>query len=294
MPGGEVRNLSRACTRFLPHFGRLPSHYNAPVSSDLGRPAVACSTGSFWMWDLERTFGTIAEAGFESVELMVTRDALTQSARVPQDLAKKYGLTICAVHAPMLVVTRRVWGPNFFNIIDRSVDLAQQLDAGVVVIHPPFLFELKYQAWLLGEMEQYSRNRGLAVAVENMFHLWVKGKAVRGHRWLSPADLDGFHNITLDTSHCGVDGTDILSALDQVGPHLSHIHLSDSRGDHRDSHALPGSGILPLGKFVARLPEVGYRGTVSLELDMREWIPEPGRLVDLLTKAREFTLECLG
>ena len=52
--------------------------------------------------------------------------------------------------------------------------------------------------------------------------------------------------------------------------------------------------ILPLGKFVTRLPEVGYKGTLSLELDMRKWIPEPGRLVGLLTKARDFTLECLG
>ena len=272
----------------------LLTHYNAPVSSDLERPALACSTGSFWMWDLERTFGTIAEAGFTSVELMITRDPLTQSAKAPRELAEKYGLTICAVHAPMLVVTRRVWGPNFLNIINRSVDLAHQLDAGVVVIHPPYLFELKYQAWLLGEMEQYCRTRGLAVAVENMFHLWVRGKAVRGHRWLSPEDLDSFPNITLDTSHCGVDGTDILMALDRVGPHLSHIHLSDNRGDHRDNHALPGSGILPLGEFVKRLPEVGYTGTVSLELDMREWIPEPARLVDLLVRAREFTLEHLG
>ncbi|MEA2564846.1 MAG: hypothetical protein QOD49_23, partial [Actinomycetota bacterium] len=54
----------------------LLNHYNAPVSSDLERPALACSTGSFWMWDLERTFGTIAEAGFTSVELMITRDPL--------------------------------------------------------------------------------------------------------------------------------------------------------------------------------------------------------------------------
>jgi sugar phosphate isomerase/epimerase len=246
------------------------------------------------MWDLERTFGTIAEAGFDSVELMVTRDPLTQSAKAPLDLARKYGLSICAVHAPMLVVTRRVWGPNFLNIINRSVDLAHELEAGIVVIHPPFLFELKYQAWLLGEMEPYSQTRGVAVAVENMFHLWVKGKAVRGHRWLTPTDLEGFRNITLDTSHCGVDGTDILMALDRVGPNLSHIHLSDNTGDHRDSHALPGAGSLPLGQFITRLPEVGYTGTVSLELDMREWIPKPERLVGLLTKAREFTLERLA
>lgn len=246
------------------------------------------------MWDLERTFATIAEAGFDSIELMVTRDPKTQSAKAPLDLAKKYGLTICAVHAPMLVITRRVWGPNFLDIINKSVDLAHQLDAGVVVIHPPFLVELKYQAWLLGELQQYSETRNIVIAVENMFHLWVRGKAVRGHRWLSPADLDSFHNITLDTSHCGVDGTDILSALDRVGPHLAHIHLSDSRGDHRDSHAVPGTGNLPLGAFITRLPQVGFTGTVSLELDMREWIPEPEKLKSLLTRAREFTVERLG
>ncbi len=246
------------------------------------------------MWDLERCFGTIAEAGFESVELMVTRDPLTQSASKPLELARKYGLSICAVHAPMLVITRRVWGPNFLNIIERSVGLARELDAGIVVIHPPFLVELKYQAWLLGELEHYSASRGVAVAVENMFHLWVRGKAVRGHRWLSPADLDGFGDVTLDTSHCGVDGDDILAALDRVAPSLSHIHLSDNRGDHRDSHAIPGSGILPLHQFIKRLPEVGYNGTVSLELDMREYIPEPERLVDLLVRSREFTLEQLA
>lgn len=246
------------------------------------------------MWDLERTFGTIAEAGFDSVELMVTRDPLTQSASKPRELAEKYGLTICAVHAPMLVVTRRVWGPNFLDIIDRSVALAHALDAELVVIHPPFLVELKYQAWLLGELDQYTQTRNMAVCVENMFHLWMRGKAVRGHRWLSPAELHSFNNVTLDTSHCGVDGTDILMALDQVGTHLSHVHLSDSRADHRDSHAVPGTGVLPLQQFVSRLPEMGYRGSVSLELDMREWIPDPRRLASLLRQSRDFTLEALA
>ena len=246
------------------------------------------------MWDLERTFGTIAEAGFEDVELMVTRDPRTQSAEVPRELARREGLTITAIHAPMLVVTRRVWGPNFFNIIERSVDLAQDLGSKIVVIHPPFLWELKYQAWLLGELDHYSTARGVDIAVENMFHLWVRGKAIRGHRWLSPSDLEGFPRVTLDTSHCGVDGTDILAALDQVGPRIAHVHLSDSRGDHRDNHALPGSGILPLERFVSRLPEIGYDATVSLELDLRELIPEPDRCGEALIRAREFCLERLA
>jgi len=173
-------------------------------------------------------------------------------------------------------------------------DCDGDLGSKIVVIHPPFLWELKYQAWLLGELDHYSTARGVDIAVENMFHLWVRGKAIRGHRWLSPSDLEGFPRVTLDTSHCGVDGTDILAALDQVGPRIAHVHLSDSRGDHRDNHALPGSGILPLERFVSRLPEIGYDATVSLELDLRELIPEPDRCGEALIRAREFCLERLA
>ncbi|GAC1366875.1 MAG: sugar phosphate isomerase/epimerase [Actinomycetota bacterium] len=243
------------------------------------------------MWDLERTFGTIAEAGFDAVELMVTRDARTQSADIPLQLARKEGLHFVAVHAPMLLVTKRVWGPNFLDIITKSTALAKELSSHVVVVHPPLLWELKYQAWLLGEMDSYMASRDIVVAVENMFHVWMRDRAVRGYRWLSPADLDGFAQITLDTSHCGVDGIDILAALDRVGPRLAHIHLSDSRGDHRDNHALPGTGILPLDSFVRRLPDTGFTGTLSLELDLRELTKDPKRLGEALTRARDWCLE---
>jgi sugar phosphate isomerase/epimerase len=246
------------------------------------------------MWDLERTFGTIAQAGFDAVELMVTRDPRTQSAEVPLELARREGLHFVALHAPMLVVTKRVWGPNFLRIIDRSVNLAKELGTTTVVVHPPFLWDVKYQAWLLGELDAYRDSHGVAIAVENMFHLWVRDRAVRGHRWLSPDDIAQFPDITLDTSHCGVDGTDILEALDKVGPHLSHVHLSDSRGDHRDNHALPGTGTLPLGTFLERLPGTGYTGTVALELDLRGLSSEPTALLEALVRARDYCRERLG
>lgn len=246
------------------------------------------------MWDLERTFGTIAEAGFDAVELMVTRDPRTQTAEVPAELARREGLTFVALHAPMLVVTKRVWGPNFLRIVDRSVELAKDLGTNLVVVHPPFLWDVKYQAWLLGDVEAYEARQGVSIAVENMFHLWVRDRPVRGHRWMSPEDVAQFPDVTLDTSHCGVDGVDILRALEVVAPHLSHVHLSDSKLDHRDNHALPGAGVLPLGAFLDRLPEVGYQGTVALELDLRSLTPEPQRLHGALTGARDFCLERLG
>lgn len=258
------------------------------------RIPVICSTGSFWMWELERTLGTIAEAGFNAVELMVTRDPRTQNPEIPARLAQREGLSITAVHAPMLVLTRNVWGPNFRKIIDRSVDMARSLGAEVVVIHPPYLWELRFQTWLLNDLDRFTAEAGVAVAVENMFRLWIGDRPIRGHRWVSPSDLDRFNQITLDTSHCGVDEFDILEALDLIGDRTVHVHLSDSLLDHRDRHALPGKGVLPLDRFVQRLPEVGFRGALSLELDMRASAEDPRGAVEALRGAREFCLDHLG
>ncbi|MGH2812420.1 MAG: sugar phosphate isomerase/epimerase family protein [Actinomycetota bacterium] len=256
-------------------------------------PQVICSTSCFWMWELEKTFGTLAESGFDAVELMVTRDPRTQSAEVCRRLAEKAGVSIVAVHAPMLVVTRRVWGPNFWPIIERSARLTRDLGAEVVVIHPPYVWELRYQAWLLGKLDSFTAEEGVAVAVENMFRLWLGGQAIRGHRWVSPADLDRFSQVTLDTSHCGVDEYDILEAIERLAGRIVHVHLSDSLGDRRDSHALPGAGNLPLGEFVGSLSQSGFQGAVSLELDMRDFASNQKGAVEALAKAREFCLERL-
>lgn len=257
-------------------------------------PEVICSTGSFWMWELDRTLGTLAEAGFEAVELMVTRDPRTQKPEVIKRLADKEGVRVAAVHAPMLVVTRRIWGPDHLKIIDRSTDLARRVGAEVVVIHPPYLWELGFQRWLVEELDRYTATNQVSIAVENMFRLWIRQAPVRGHRWVSPADLDRFSQVTLDTSHCGVDGFDILEALDILGPRIAHVHLSDSLDDHRDSHALPGKGSLPLDEFVRRLVPVGVQGAVSLELDMRAHVGDDARLLEELRRARGFALEHLG
>lgn len=240
------------------------------------------------MWGLPKALGTIAEAGFDAVELMVTRDPRTQSGSTVKELADQAGVEVVAVHAPMLVVTRRVWGPNFLPIIEKSALLAKGAGADVVIVHPPYLWELKYQAWLLGSLNRFTADRGVAIAVENMFRLWIRGRPLRGHRWVSPSDLENFSQLTLDTSHCGADGYDILEALDRVGSQTVHVHLSDSRTDHRDNHALPGTGNLPLEEFVKRLPDVGFRGAVSLELDLREVAQDQRKTKEALTRAREF------
>jgi sugar phosphate isomerase/epimerase len=256
-------------------------------------PPIICSTGGFWTLPLERTLDIISGAGFDTIELMVTHDPATQSAEVAGRLANNAGLRVHAVHAPMLLLTRRVWGPSFLPIIERSVPLARSLGAEVVVLHPPYLFEVKYQTWLLGQLRSYSREQRMSIAVENMFRMWVRERPVRGHRWVTPYDMHRFDDLTLDTSHCGVDGLDIVEALERTGSRIAHIHLSDNVGDRKDSHALPGAGRLPLRRFLETLRTSGARGALSLEIDMRELLMDPPRAVDALRRAREFCEDAL-
>jgi sugar phosphate isomerase/epimerase len=257
------------------------------------RPPIICSTGGFWTLPLERTLDIISQAGFDTIELMVTQDAATQSAEIAGRLANNAGLRVQSIHAPMLLLTRRVWGPSFLPIIERSVPLAKSLGAELVIVHPPYLFEVKYQTWLLGHLRTFSRDHGISIAVENMFRMWVKERPVRGHRWVTPFDLHRFDDLTLDTSHCGVDGLDILEVLERTGRQVAHIHLSDNYGEHKDNHALPGEGKLPLRRFLETLGGSGARGALSLEVDMRELAQDPPKAVDALRRAREFCEDSL-
>src|SRR5438094_9971741 len=120
----------------LPDSRQSGKQRNEPLTNAAHRPPLVCSTGGFWTLPLERSLDIISQAGFDTIELMLTHDPATQSAEVAGRLASNAGLRIQAVHAPMLVLTRRVWGPGFMPIIERSVPLARSLGAEVLVLHP--------------------------------------------------------------------------------------------------------------------------------------------------------------
>ena len=69
-------------------------------------PILICSTAAFFNRPLGKAFSHIAEAGFSGVEVMVTRDPATQKAHVLRELSREHGLSIRAIHAPFLLMTR--------------------------------------------------------------------------------------------------------------------------------------------------------------------------------------------
>ncbi|MBW3593935.1 MAG: sugar phosphate isomerase/epimerase [Actinobacteria bacterium] len=251
--------------------------------------AIQCSTGPFWAFELEAAMDALAEAGFTEIELMVTRDPQTHDPEVPGRLASERGVRIASIHAPFLALTKTVWGVDPLDKIRRGTEMCTALECNTMVVHPPYLWEREYAAWLTNEAAAHTEETGITIAVETMYPKWVAGRRLRVYRWLDPTDLfRACHRVAMDTSHVTVARGDILDVYETLRPKLAHIHLSNNAGDGRDGHLELDRGILPLDRFLAELRRDGYDGAVSLELSVRQYVERPQDLVATLKRNREY------
>src|SRR6476620_2215589 len=98
---------------------------------------VALSTASVYPDSCAAAFDLAERLGYDGVEVMVQTDPVSQEAGALGALARLHGIPIVSVHAPTLLLTQRVWGPDAWTKVDNSVRLAQEVGAGTVVLHPP-------------------------------------------------------------------------------------------------------------------------------------------------------------
>ncbi len=258
-------------------------------------PSILFSSAAFFGHPLTDTVEAAANAGYTGIEVMVTKDPDSQDPHRMRALAAQAGLTIGALHAPCLLLTRRVWTTDPVRKIYRSIEVAQEAGIPLVVVHPPFRWQREYQGWLVERLAGLEERTGVTVALENMFPF---GKTedrggVALHANPDIHELDGLQHLVLDTSHAAVARHDLIALRRTFGSRLRHVHLSDNAGRGWDSHLPPGQGVLPLEGFLADLAVSGYAGSVSLEVDLRRYLTDGAALRDLMVSMRERCEEAL-
>jgi sugar phosphate isomerase/epimerase len=261
------------------------------VSSASPRPGprIACSTVTLFPLPLQEVFPLLAQTGYRGVEIMVTKDPDTQDPERLRDLAEDHGVPIEAIHAPFLLMTRRVWGLDPVGKIDRAIELAEAVGAPLVVVHPPYRWQSAYREWLRDRLPSLAERTDVMVGVENMFPVRVRGRKVGTfHTVRTLEDLEGFEHVVLDTSHAAVAGLDLLEALATLRGRLRHVHLSDNAGKGWDSHLPLTEGVLPLDRFLEALAAGGFAGTITLEIDLRKLAGDRDRVRRALIANREF------
>lgn len=239
-----------------------------------GHPTLAVSSGPLWRLKTPHAFEVIKASGAEGIEILVTQSTETQSPNALEQLANRHDLPIVAVHAPQLLLTRNVFSTNQLEKIRRTVELAKDVGAETIVLHPPYAWHVRYSLWVLHELEDLAQDAP-TVTMENMYPVHVGRRRLRFHRFGGLETLDRFTNVTLDTSHLAVAEADIVDAYRALADRVVHIHLSDNRGKGRDSHAPLGEGMLPITDFLRSLDGPALR-SIALEIEPGPRAEEPG------------------
>src|SRR5436190_11425901 len=258
------------------------------------RPLIALSTASVIPDRTPDAFEIAARLGYDGVEVMVSADAVSQDVDVLRRLADYHGVPVLAVHAPCLLISQRVWGREPWGKLIRAKEVAEKLDARVVVLHPPFRWQRDYARDFGPGLERMSEDTNVIFAVENMYPLRAGGAEVAAYapHW-NPVLMDTPH-VTLDLSHTAASGSDALAMAADLGGRLAHVHMADGTGvTNRDEHLVPGRGAQPCAPLLEKLAADGYSGVVVLEVNTRRAVSREARLADL-AEALEFTRRHLG
>ena len=107
---------------------------------------IALSTSSIYPETTSHGFEYASRLGFDAVEVMVGIDAASQDFAKVRSLRDYHEIPVCAVHAPCLLITQRVWGTDPWGKLEMSAEMAHEVGAPVVVVHPPFRWQKEYAA----------------------------------------------------------------------------------------------------------------------------------------------------
>jgi len=253
---------------------------------------IGLSTASVYPESTAHGFGYAARLGYDAVEVMVGIDALSQQTAAVRQLSEHHGVPVCAVHAPCLLFTQRVWGTEPWGKLERSAEMAATVGAEVVVVHPPFRWQREYAAGFVDGVAALEQSTGIHFAVENMYP-W-RASSRRGMEMYLPGwdpATESYAHTTIDLSHAAIAGSDVVDMARRMGERLRHVHLTDGSGSAKDEHLGPGRGVMDAQGFLEHVAASGFDGDVVIEINTRKAATREQREADLrdsLAFAREY------
>ena len=235
---------------------------------------IGLSTASVYPESTAHAFAYAARLGYDAVEVMVGIDALSQQTSAVKQLSDHHEMPICAVHAPCLLFTQRVWGTDPWGKLQRSAEMAEEVGADVVVVHPPFRWQKDYAVGFVEGILALEESTGIAFAVENMYP-WrspARGGSRRGMEMYVPGwdpSTEDYANTCVDLSHAAIAKSDVVEMAERLGKRLRHVHLTDGTGSAKDEHLVPGRGVMGADVFLQHLATSDFTGHIVLEINTR-------------------------
>ena len=219
---------------------------------------------------LEKTLEFIEDLGIEYAELVHQ----FPSEHITPDILESYSLKY-SIHAPFMDVNIAALQDksraNSIIQIKDSIDLANEIGAEAVVVHPGLASFLVNKYFLddvykvsnesIAEINDYSCDLGVMTTIENM-------PAFDGMIYQNISDLNDLvaglqMGMTLDIGHGNHAG---YSPDEMIFDSIKHIHIHDNFGDD-DAHLSLGEGSIDLKRIVNNLESKNYSGIYIIEVN---------------------------
>jgi len=263
------------------------------------------SSAFLYRRSVETNLRLIKEAGYENIELFLSRNVATRSFEDLYDAVEPTGLRVVSLHLPIPFSYNLQW-PNLEESIGIGLKWADALGADWVISHP-MVVQADADAELRAAiMSRYRRILSSARQMDGAHRLLIEnmpklgeGRPIR-NLFTYP---DGFvamlrefgFGMAFDTTHWGSFDLDAAAGFRHFAEHVRNVHISDfSNGTE---HIVPGEGDIDLDSFLDELRSSNYSGQVTLELDFttsgrNEGRNEEGIVRDLI-RCREWLEKAL-
>jgi sugar phosphate isomerase/epimerase len=128
----------------------------------------------------------------------------------------------------------------------------------------------------LPRVEKFVKEYDIRVAIHN--------HGPEDKLWHSPLDIlkavknmDPRIGCCIDVGHTVRAGTDVVQAIQEVGPRLFDVHMKDlTNFQSKESQVAVGDGIMPVREIFETLIKTKYKGFVDLEYEVHGDDPMPG------------------
>lgn len=245
---------------------------------------IALATESLKGYGLSRIFTFAKTAGFDGIDLaMDETDFDTLDPNYVKSVIAATGIPVVAVQTPKTTNKAR---------IEEALRMAQTIDAHVIVIQPPKLFDVKLAKWLKEEIPKIRQKENISIALENASSKNMLG-FIPEHSMASLGDLKRFKHVSLDTSRVAEKKDDLIRVYTTLKNYLVHIHLSNVyRGK---GYAPPETGVLPIESFLSKLKQDEFAGSISFRVKPKNYhVGNDDKMLEDLKSSLTFCHKYLG
>jgi sugar phosphate isomerase/epimerase len=216
------------------------------------------------------TYGNIIklkEAGFDGFFVCATQAGVSKY----KDISESVGLNFEFIHAPFAGINT-MWeeGDGYqriFNSMKVTIETAASVGVPVVVLHlssgwePPAVSEIGFKRY--DQLVSIAKQKNVKIAFENLRN--VENVRAIMERYKDESAVGYCYDAGHE--HCYTPGVDWIKIF---GDKLICTHIHDNMGYDPDIdpdfHYLPFDGTIDYADMIRRLDEVGYTGTLTLEV----------------------------